>query len=659
MEAGVGRLLLPAERSQWPRGPVRSAFAIGDGYVLTAWHCVRDIGGQSARLWLRLRAGEQSDSYVDIPVRHSATDPDPELDVTLLEFDDTLGNPKLRRHLDDVALPLGVEVDAHDEVRIGGFPAWNPARHCVMLGGKVDSADAPFGEVETVRVHVPAMAARHPETPHGMSGGPLLRTGPDRLERVVGLVRAFPRAQGDAALGGEVLCCRIRDVRRVFAPVDDAVRRGATGAGAGLDDAIQYSDDVLEASWPALRAAGLQWPARWDAEHLLELRRRFDAEHPGPSRARDTIAALHEGIRAKVVLSAIGGAGLQLGNLMVLYDQEVGDCFGCPSADALLVRAADADQQQRRRNAMGPLGALARFVISAAAVLGADPAQHGVLRSWLSSLGHQLADAKELYAHRRTSGAWLLLDFGDEDPTESAAWPTAVTWNYIGANGTDAADRVECDGTEEALRRALRQILRVVPPAFPLLVDLALPHGKLRTGIEHWDIREVDRETRTLSDDCHPRLRWSRRLHNGEQRRRLKDHTARVRWDTEPPTLVDEVLADHVRLKDWTRSARHHTWLLGGCVAPDPARTDPLWVLLREGHGFVVWFPERLDPDRRQQIGQAVAGLSVPTRRNLIPDRLPTFDGFSPTVIWDDPDGRGLFKLAPRPAGEAIQDRSM
>ncbi|MGI5184780.1 trypsin-like peptidase domain-containing protein [Dactylosporangium sp. CA-152071] len=653
----MGRLLTSPERREWPGGAVRSAFAIGDGYVLTAWHCVRDIGGRSAELWLRLRAGAGSDGYVDIPVRHSATDPDPQLDVTLLQFDEARGDQELRDRLDEVALPLGVEVDAHDEVRVGGFPAWNTARHCVILGGKVDSVHAPFGTVQTIRVHMPPMAANQPETPHGMSGGPLLRTGPDRRELVVGLVRSFPRGRDGAALGGEVLCCRMADVRQVFAPVDDAIRRNVAAAHMAAVGSVELSDDVVQAYWPALRAGGFQRPAHWDVEHLDKLRQEVDADSGGPSRARNTVAALHAAIRAKAVLTAIGGPRLPLGQLATIYHMEVGDCVGCHSADAMLVRAADADQQLLSENAMGALSCLARFVIGAAAVLGANPAEHRTLRSWLESLGHQPADAGQLYLHRRTSGGWLLLDFGDEDPAEVPGWPTGITWSYFGAGEDRPPETVDSDGTEDGLRRALAQVLRAVPPAYPLVVDLALPHAKLRAGIEHWPVREVDRELRALSDDCRPRLRWSRRLYSEQHRNQLVNRAAQGQWHSEPPTFVDDMLADHHRLRDWARTDQHHAWLLGGCDPPDPARTDPLRVLLQEGYGFVVWYPDRLDPDRRREIGAAVAGVAVPARRNLIPDQLPRFTGFRPAVIWDDPAGRGHFKLPGQLIGEPIQDR--
>ncbi len=219
MESGVGRLLTSAERRKWPNGPVRSAFAIGDGHVLTAWHCVSALIGGEARLWLRLQSPSENDEFVDIPVRYQ--DHSPKLDAALLTFDErdadrdhTYGE-ELRKLLDSVALPLGTDVAVHDDVRILGFPERNVAVFATAHHGKVRTTTSRIGKARAINLQVDAFGTRYPEGPKGMSGGPLARVYPDGGERVVGIVASFPPAGPDDrdALGGAVVCRRLADLR--------------------------------------------------------------------------------------------------------------------------------------------------------------------------------------------------------------------------------------------------------------------------------------------------------------------------------------------------------------------------------------------------------------------------------------------------------------
>jgi tetratricopeptide (TPR) repeat protein len=229
-EAAVGRLLSEAERSDWPQGgDLRSAFVFGRRHVLTAWHCVRPLGGTKARLWLRLQPqANTSADFIDVPVEYEAHCP--ALDAALLAVDESrierLSGARLLEYLERIALPLASEVSAHDAVRVGGFPLRNAAHYATLYVGKVQTADQVIGNRPAVRVSADAFAARFAEWPDGMSGGPLLRRFPDGVERVVGIVTSYPRAVGDdGALGGSVICRRISDIGAVFPEVEEAESR--------------------------------------------------------------------------------------------------------------------------------------------------------------------------------------------------------------------------------------------------------------------------------------------------------------------------------------------------------------------------------------------------------------------------------------------------
>jgi hypothetical protein len=640
-------LLTADEREIWPAGGLRTAFAIGSGRALTAWHCIRDIGGTDAHVWLRLRRKGNILLFADIPLRYERHAES--LDMALLIIDDAspymrndeLTEEESRELLDSVALPLGILVEAHDTVRVAGFPQDNPAEWCVMFSGEVSQVDTMIGQANATRLYVRQFAARIPESPMGMSGGPVLRKGPDGRERVIAIISGFPHSSNDQiALGGEALCRRIAHLVDIFPPIAELLQSSAPrpdsteGIQAGILPMLALSGDVQEAYRQTLDAIdGASAITRaWTLDELTELQHRATANGQGASKTADTLTALREALIAKPIFLAVGGSEVQLGQLQVTYRREIGAWPDGSSADALLVEAANVTIAERRTETSLPLSALARFLIGVAALLRVPPKQGSAMAHWISSLGHQLADAQEHYAQRRDDPAWLLIDLGDEPRAGAATpWPTTVTWTRFTRDDDPVGGSIRCEPTADGLRRALSAVLQLIPPARPLLVDLAVPRALMDEGIEHWPIIEVDGEAEALSVDCSPRLRWSRRRRDVRLFNRLLDRMEQASWKGD--------------VKQWLRNDPRYACFLGGSDVQAP--TDPLRVLLRDGCGFVIWFPGGLPASAVRKISKSVRRVPVSARILVLPDHLPIFNEERPVIIWDDPRGRGEFHLPP------------
>lgn len=437
----------------------------------------------------------------------------------------------------------------------------------------------------------------------------------------------------------------------------DPIAGRANASWALTETIVELSPDVIEAHCPAFELAGLVPPARWTAAELSRI-----MLDQNPSRLSDLVPALRRAIEAKPILLDIGVAQLEIGRLQVIYRREVGAWPNGASADALLVEAGEVDRSERRRTQSGGLGALARFVIGAAAALSVPPQDDPLLAGWIESLGHQLADAQRHYLDRRYAPAWLLIDLGCE-PRPSAAdelrsgtppWPTRITWTYTTRQGgisSELTDEATAVATKEGLAEALKAIFTAVPPAWPLLVDLAMPTGLLAEGIEHWPLFPVGDQSESLSDRHHPRLRWSQRRLDLVLHGRCLDRAAQASWTAMPKALMDTLLIDESRLRRWIQNDGGHAWLIGRY--PATCRSDPLRVLLKEGYGFLIWFRQGGDTRQRRLITKAVSRIPVAARRAVIPDELPSLPDL-PVVIWDDPRGRGEFELPPPVAAEHI-----
>jgi hypothetical protein len=404
----------------------------------------------------------------------------------------------------------------------------------------------------------------------------------------------------------------------------------------------ELSHDVQARYRTMLLAEKVMLPVRWNSDELSSLRLDLLSRSGGRSKAADTLKALCDGLEAKSIFLEIGGTRLELGHLQVIYRREVGNWSAGNSIDALLVEAADV---QLAEYTTVPLGALARFMTGIAAKLEVEPEGSAEFGAWIASRGHQVADAQLHYRQRQESPAWLLVDFGDEPEDESKIWPTVITWTRC-AKDSLITGTVTCNGTEPDARRALREILRTVRPARPLLIDFAVPYPLMNKGIERWPIRQLDGVFEELQAESGPRLRWSRRRRDLELHNRLLERTVNASWEEGATELPDETLSDARRLRKWIRDHPHRACLVGGLSVP--ADADPLRVILREGYGFVIWLSSGFKAAHRRRVCTAAHDVPTAARRRILPEELLAhFADQQPAIIWDDPFGREGFDVPP------------
>jgi Trypsin-like peptidase domain len=226
----VGRIVTDQERdvrianetaAELPREVLRSAFAIGERFVLTAWHCVDDALAEALGLWLRLRSSRSGRrSYDYVPVRVSNYDHI--YDVAVLTIDlQRLPQANLTESaacalLAEATIPLGAEVGINDHAQVVGFPESSSSADSDTNAAQIVDVALAVGEVEALKLYGPAFAAVSPVNPHGLSGAPVLSisNSSDRGPyAAVGVIRAAPVgiAPGIAG-GGSIVATRIADV---------------------------------------------------------------------------------------------------------------------------------------------------------------------------------------------------------------------------------------------------------------------------------------------------------------------------------------------------------------------------------------------------------------------------------------------------------------
>ena len=233
----VGRIMTDTERRARMRDEyadyidgeeLRSAFAINERYVLTAWHCVTD--SVDRRIWLRLRQQASGiPDYTYVPLR--VTNFNTSIDVAVLIIDETglteagLTGNTASEILSRASIRLSTHVQLHDKVRVIGFPASASSADSDSNAATVVSLDLRVGDSTTVKLYGDAFAAVDPVDPRGMSGGPVLRQIADphqslASEAAVAIIRAVPRGiYPNTASGGALIATHIATAAEVLPEV--------------------------------------------------------------------------------------------------------------------------------------------------------------------------------------------------------------------------------------------------------------------------------------------------------------------------------------------------------------------------------------------------------------------------------------------------------
>jgi len=212
----VGRILTDTERvarmasetARFIDGEVlRTAFAVSDSYVLTAWHCVATSFDE--RVWLRLRQhASAGPRYAYVPLR-LANYSEP-IDVAVLTIDQpslsavSLTKAAAAEMLRAASIPLSAQVGPHDQVRVMGFPASAASADSDTNTATVLDLELSVGRATAVKLYGDAFAAIDPVNPRGLSGGPVLRQGQARAGR------RPPRQRSPSSAGSRAACTLTR-----------------------------------------------------------------------------------------------------------------------------------------------------------------------------------------------------------------------------------------------------------------------------------------------------------------------------------------------------------------------------------------------------------------------------------------------------------------
>jgi tetratricopeptide (TPR) repeat protein len=223
---------------------LRSAFAISDTYVLTAWHCVADSADK--RVWLRLRQqASEIPGYTYVPLR--VANFDTLIDVAVLKIDESgLTEARLTRKaaseiLSWASIGLSTRVWLHEKVRVIGFPASASSADRDSNAAEVVDLDLRVGDATAVKLYGDAFAAVDPVDPRGMSGGPVLRRTANASQSIaseaaVAIIRAVPRGMyPNTASGGALIATHIAAAAAALPEVAQALPSGETP----LRDAIE------------------------------------------------------------------------------------------------------------------------------------------------------------------------------------------------------------------------------------------------------------------------------------------------------------------------------------------------------------------------------------------------------------------------------------
>lgn len=265
---------------------LRTAFAVSDTYVLTAWHCV--AAQRDERVWFRLRQHASAiPRYFYVPLRLSSHSP--WLDVAVLTIDQqslpaaSLTMAAASEMLRAASIPLSPQVEIRDHVRVMGFPLSAASADSDTNAATVVDPVLPVGSVTVVKLHGDAFAAVDPVNPRGLSGGPVLKQNPglggsSDTEAAVAVVRGAPRGMDPGtSSGGALLATHIADVAEALPEIAALLTASEPAPGAapppgghrfvprqlppniahftGRDDDVAYLDELLDGSGEQRRTA--------------------------------------------------------------------------------------------------------------------------------------------------------------------------------------------------------------------------------------------------------------------------------------------------------------------------------------------------------------------------------------------------------------------
>jgi hypothetical protein len=214
---------------QIPGEKLRSAFVITAKHAVTAWHCVHEMP-PDAPLWLRMRQGGDTSGpretvYFPVKLRNK----DDALDVAVVAVDPGrlsdvgLSTETAEKLLESFVIPLANDVIEHESVSVMGFPASSPSADSDTQPGQLVDPALPLGDVTVLKLFGSGFAAVDPVDPRGLSGGPVLKVGPNGAV-AVGVVRGVPRGRySTTSLGGGLVAARIEDLALRLPEIADAV----------------------------------------------------------------------------------------------------------------------------------------------------------------------------------------------------------------------------------------------------------------------------------------------------------------------------------------------------------------------------------------------------------------------------------------------------
>ncbi|MBL7489473.1 toll/interleukin-1 receptor domain-containing protein [Frankia sp. AgB1.9] len=441
----------------------------------------------------------------------------------------------------------------------------------------------------------------------------------------------------------------------VFAPV-------APASPVGVPDLLGESvrrlySEVFTRCGEVLTADGWTGAALNSLRDRLHQRHAADPTDTDVHRAFDLAGPMARAATAKMIIQSLCAAEpdvLLTSTVLRIFHRENGYMPRAGSLDELLVRAASAEDQDSM-----PLDPLYRFVIGAASRAGASSAAltREPAAAWIADSGFSTEDFVDYLESTGNRRAWLLVHLGDERVRARSIWPDTVSATLFcdGSPPRRMAAELLSERSERGLRRALRTVLDQAMAATgrDLMVDLATPEALLTLGIEHWDlVREPDGWV-DLTAGFDPRLRWSARLHDGRRRTKVEQHTARTAatvgmWAR--PAGVVPGLARRTDVVTWLRTEGAAPYLILS------AATEPhgsLQTLLVEGCGFLLVLSASTAV--AEKILMNADAVPDTARRDELPERLAASRAVGPGVamIWDDPRGRGPFRLPQVPLQDA------